>query len=97
MLLKPMAQKMGMTVNHTPKCHCELKGEGIEYSTVFVWLPVSGLPLGRVIWVLRMPAMFLPALFCIVQSYILGDGRWQMARHYITHLNSQCYFLSQIS
>jgi len=23
---------MGITINRTPKCHCELAGEGIEYA-----------------------------------------------------------------
>jgi hypothetical protein len=31
-LLQTMGQKLGVTVDHTPKCHCELAGEGIEYS-----------------------------------------------------------------
>jgi hypothetical protein len=31
-LLQTMARKMGVMVDHTPKCHCELAGEGIEYS-----------------------------------------------------------------
>ena len=31
-LLQAMGRKLGVTVNQTPKCHCELAGEGIEYS-----------------------------------------------------------------
>ena len=31
-LLQSMEQKMGISVDRTPKCHCELAGEGIEYS-----------------------------------------------------------------
>jgi hypothetical protein len=34
-LLQTMGQKLGMTVDRTPKCHCELAGEGIEYSWEF--------------------------------------------------------------
>jgi hypothetical protein len=31
-LLQSMGREMGVLVDHTPKCHCELAGEGIEYS-----------------------------------------------------------------
>jgi hypothetical protein len=31
-LLQTMGRKMGVLVDRTPKCHCELAGEGIEYS-----------------------------------------------------------------
>lgn len=31
-LLQTKAQEMGVLVDRTPKCHCELAGEGIEYS-----------------------------------------------------------------
>lgn len=31
-LLQTMGRKLGVTVDRTPKCHCELAGEGIEYS-----------------------------------------------------------------
>lgn len=31
-LLQAMGKKLGVTVDRTPKCHCELAGEGIEYS-----------------------------------------------------------------
>jgi len=31
-LLQTIAKKMGVAVDRTPKCHCELAGEGIEYS-----------------------------------------------------------------
>jgi hypothetical protein len=31
-LLQSMGRKMGVIVDRTPKCHCELAGEGIEYS-----------------------------------------------------------------
>ncbi len=31
-LLQTMGRKMGVLVDCTPKCHCELAGEGIEYS-----------------------------------------------------------------
>ena len=31
-LLQAMGRKLGVTVDRTPKCHCELAGEGIEYS-----------------------------------------------------------------
>jgi hypothetical protein len=30
-LLQTIKRKLGVTVDHTPKCHCELAGEGIEY------------------------------------------------------------------
>ena len=30
-LLQSMGRKMGVLVDRTPKCHCELAGEGIEY------------------------------------------------------------------
>jgi hypothetical protein len=30
-LLQYYATKLGLTANHTPKCHPELAGEGIEY------------------------------------------------------------------
>ncbi len=31
-LLQSMGRKMGVLVDRTPKCHCELAGEGIEYA-----------------------------------------------------------------
>jgi len=31
-LLQSMGREMGVLVDRTPKCHCELAGEGIEYS-----------------------------------------------------------------
>jgi hypothetical protein len=31
-MLQTKGQEMGMLVDRTPKCHCELAGEGIEYS-----------------------------------------------------------------
>jgi hypothetical protein len=31
-LLQSMGRKMGVVIDRTPKCHCELAGEGIEYS-----------------------------------------------------------------
>ena len=31
-LLQSMGTKMGVIIDRTPKCHCELAGEGIEYS-----------------------------------------------------------------
>jgi hypothetical protein len=31
-LLQVMASKMGVLVDRSPKCHCEIAGEGIEYS-----------------------------------------------------------------
>ncbi len=31
-LLQSMGRKMGVLMDHTPKCHCELAGEGIEYT-----------------------------------------------------------------
>ena len=31
-LLQTMGRAMGVSVDRTPKCHCELAGEGIEYS-----------------------------------------------------------------
>ncbi len=31
-LLQSMGQLMGVTIDHTPKCHCKFTGEGIEYS-----------------------------------------------------------------
>ena len=31
-MLQTMGRKMGILVDRTPKCHCELAGEGIEYS-----------------------------------------------------------------
>ena len=31
-LLQTMGRDMGVLVDRTPKCHCELAGEGIEYS-----------------------------------------------------------------
>jgi hypothetical protein len=31
-LLRYIGQKLGVLVDRTPKCHCELAGEGIEYS-----------------------------------------------------------------
>jgi hypothetical protein len=31
-LLQTMGRRMGVIVDRTPKCHCELAGEGIEYS-----------------------------------------------------------------
>jgi hypothetical protein len=31
-LLQSMGRRMGVLVDRTPKCHCELAGEGIEYS-----------------------------------------------------------------
>jgi hypothetical protein len=30
-LLQLMGRKMGVLVNCTPQCHCELTGKGIEY------------------------------------------------------------------
>ena len=32
MLLQSKGSALGVLVDHTPKCHCELAGEGIEYS-----------------------------------------------------------------
>ena len=31
-MLQMMGQKLGAVVDRTPKCHCEIAGEGIEYS-----------------------------------------------------------------
>ena len=31
-MLQSMASKMGVSVDRSPKCHCEIAGEGIEYS-----------------------------------------------------------------
>ena len=31
-MLQAMASKMGVLVDRSPKCHCEIAGEGIEYS-----------------------------------------------------------------
>jgi hypothetical protein len=31
-LLQSTGREMGVLVDRTPKCHCELAGEGIEYS-----------------------------------------------------------------
>ena len=31
-MLQTMARQMGLEVDHSPKCHCELAGEGIEYA-----------------------------------------------------------------
>ena len=31
-LLQSMGREMGVMVDRTPKCHCELAGEGVEYS-----------------------------------------------------------------
>ena len=31
-LLQVMGRKMGVAIDRMPKCHCELAGEGIEYS-----------------------------------------------------------------
>ena len=31
-LLQSMGREMGVMVDWTPKCHCELAGEGVEYS-----------------------------------------------------------------
>jgi len=31
-LLQSMGTKMGVIIDRTPKCHCELAGEGIGYS-----------------------------------------------------------------
>jgi hypothetical protein len=31
-LLQSMGQRMNALIDRTPKCHCELAGEGIEYS-----------------------------------------------------------------
>ena len=31
-MLQTKGQEMGMLVDRTPKCHCELAGEGIEYA-----------------------------------------------------------------
>jgi len=31
-MLQTKGQEMGVLVDRTPKCHCELVGEGIEYS-----------------------------------------------------------------
>ena len=31
-LLQSMGREMGVLIDRTPKCHCELAGEGIEYS-----------------------------------------------------------------
>jgi hypothetical protein len=31
-MLQTMGQKLGAVVDRTPKCHCEIAGEGIEYS-----------------------------------------------------------------
>ncbi len=31
-MLQTMAHQMGLEVDHSPKCHCELAGEGIEYA-----------------------------------------------------------------
>ncbi len=32
MMLQSMASKMGVSIERSPKCHCEIVGEGIEYS-----------------------------------------------------------------
>jgi hypothetical protein len=31
-MLQTMGQSMGVMIDRTPKCHCEIAGEGIEYS-----------------------------------------------------------------
>ena len=31
-LFQSMGRAMGVIVDRTPKCHCEVAGEGIEYS-----------------------------------------------------------------
>ncbi len=31
-LLHAMGQQMGVMVGHTPMCHCEMAGKGVEYS-----------------------------------------------------------------
>jgi hypothetical protein len=31
LLLQSMGRKMGVLVDRTPKCHCKLAGEGIDY------------------------------------------------------------------
>jgi hypothetical protein len=31
-LLQTMGREMGILVDRTPKCHCKLAGEGIEYT-----------------------------------------------------------------
>ncbi len=31
-MLQTKGQEMGVLVDRTPKCHCELAGEGMEYS-----------------------------------------------------------------
>jgi hypothetical protein len=33
-MLQYYGRLMGVTFNQTPKCHCEMAGEGIEYSWV---------------------------------------------------------------
>ena len=32
MMLQIKAAEMGILLDRTPKCHCELAGEGIEYA-----------------------------------------------------------------
>ncbi len=31
-MLQTMGQSMGVRIDRTPKCHCEIASEGIEYS-----------------------------------------------------------------
>jgi len=31
-MLQAMAHQIGVELDHSPKCHCELAGEGIEYA-----------------------------------------------------------------
>jgi hypothetical protein len=32
LMLQYYGRLMGVTINRTPKCHCEMAGEGIDYS-----------------------------------------------------------------
>jgi hypothetical protein len=32
-MLQSIARKLGVCIGRTPKCHCELAGEGIEYAS----------------------------------------------------------------
>ncbi len=31
-LLQSMGRQMGVIIDRTPKCHCEMAGKGVEYS-----------------------------------------------------------------
>jgi hypothetical protein len=37
-LLQDFAEQMGVTIDHNPKCHSELAGEGIQYLWAFAKL-----------------------------------------------------------